>query len=85
MPNQNVMTDDNYGKLRRERGYNYEDILEICHEALPNYDEEMKNFLHKDEEIRCRINFLLKQKNHFVCPTFVGSPCIYVYGEVWPN
>ncbi|KAG8048675.1 hypothetical protein GUJ93_ZPchr0009g2464 [Zizania palustris] len=41
-------------KIRKERGYNYFDLIEICPEKLENY-EKVKNFyrehIHADEEI----------------------------------
>lgn len=43
-------------KIRKERGYSYEDVIEISPKTLPNYDEKIKNFfqehIHTDEEIR---------------------------------
>uniref|UniRef100_A0A0E0EXZ0 Acireductone dioxygenase n=1 Tax=Oryza meridionalis TaxID=40149 RepID=A0A0E0EXZ0_9ORYZ len=43
-------------KIRKERGYNYFDLIEICPEKLENYEEKLKNFyrehIHADEEIR---------------------------------
>ncbi|KMZ56409.1 Acireductone dioxygenase (Fe(2+)-requiring) [Zostera marina] len=43
-------------KIRKDRGYSYMDIIEVCPEKLQNYEEKLKNFyeehLHVDEEIR---------------------------------
>ncbi|KAG8091630.1 hypothetical protein GUJ93_ZPchr0012g21335 [Zizania palustris] len=31
-------------KIRKERGYSYFDLIEICPEKLENYEEKVKNF-----------------------------------------
>ncbi|KAL3582487.1 hypothetical protein D5086_016819 [Populus alba] len=52
----NHETDAELKKIREERGYSYVDLIEVCPEKLPNYEEKIKNFfeehLHTDEEIR---------------------------------
>lgn len=43
-------------KIRDDRGYNYEDVVDCSPTTLPNYDDKLKSFfrehLHADEEIR---------------------------------
>ncbi|XP_046350912.1 1,2-dihydroxy-3-keto-5-methylthiopentene dioxygenase-like [Haliotis rufescens] len=47
-------------KLREDRGYSYEDLIEIKKDTLPNYEVKIKAFfeehLHSDEEIRLIID-----------------------------
>lgn len=49
-------TDGVLDKLKRERGYAYEDEMVCTKEGLPNFEEKIKSFytehLHADEEIR---------------------------------
>ncbi|CAH0558719.1 unnamed protein product [Brassicogethes aeneus] len=49
-------TDGTLDKIKRERGYTYEDELTCSKECLENYEEKLKIFykehLHTDEEIR---------------------------------
>ncbi|TEA41074.1 hypothetical protein DBR06_SOUSAS24210014, partial [Sousa chinensis] len=44
-------------KIRKERNYSWMDIIIICKDKLPNYEEKIKMFykehLHLDDEIRC--------------------------------
>ncbi|THF97408.1 hypothetical protein TEA_007283 [Camellia sinensis var. sinensis] len=52
----NYENDDKLKTIREDRGYSYTDIIEVCPEKLPNYEEKIKSFfeehLHTDEEIR---------------------------------
>jgi 1,2-dihydroxy-3-keto-5-methylthiopentene dioxygenase len=57
-----VLDADNYEddveleKIRKERGYSYEDFIEVSPNTLPGYETKIKNFfeehIHTDEEIR---------------------------------
>ncbi|KAL6576782.1 Ard4p [Orobanche minor] len=43
-------------KIRQERGYNYMDLLDLCHANMENYEQQLRNFyiehIYVDEEIR---------------------------------
>lgn len=49
-------TDGVLDKIRKDRGYSYEDEINVSKESLPDYENKIKNFftehLHTDEEIR---------------------------------
>ncbi|XP_039828808.1 1,2-dihydroxy-3-keto-5-methylthiopentene dioxygenase 4-like isoform X2 [Panicum virgatum] len=49
-------SEEELAKIRKERGYSYMDLIEICPDKLENYEEKLKNFftehMHADEEIR---------------------------------
>ncbi|CAM6026975.1 unnamed protein product [Sphagnum balticum] len=49
-------SDPELKQIRKERGYDYEDILQVSPEKLENYETKIKNFyeehIHTDEEIR---------------------------------
>ncbi|KAK5649643.1 hypothetical protein RI129_000672 [Pyrocoelia pectoralis] len=64
----NVNTNEANGtldKIKKERGYNYEDELICSKDCLQNYEEKLKMFfeehLHTDEEIR----FVLEGSGYF--------------------
>ncbi|KAL3690946.1 hypothetical protein R1sor_004597 [Riccia sorocarpa] len=43
-------------KIRKDRGYNYHDIIDVSPDTLPEYERKIKSFyeehIHTDEEIR---------------------------------
>lgn len=57
--------DGQLDKIRKERGYSYEDEIICSRDCLPDYDNKLKNFftehLHTDEEIR----FVLDGSGYF--------------------
>ncbi|KAL6564764.1 hypothetical protein OROMI_016214 [Orobanche minor] len=52
-------------KNRQERGYNYMDLLDLCHANMENYEQPLRNFyiehIHVDEEIR----YCLEESGYF--------------------
>ncbi|KAL6566569.1 hypothetical protein OROMI_014973 [Orobanche minor] len=48
-----------------ERGYNYMDLLDLCHANMENYEQQLRNFyiehIHVDEEIR----YCLEESGYF--------------------
>jgi len=67
----NYENDETLCRLRKERGFTYEDICEISESTLPNYHEKLKSFfaehLHNDAEIRLALSgsgyFDIRDKN----------------------
>lgn len=51
-----VLFSEDYEKLRRVRGYNFEDVISVAKDTLPDYENKIKAFfiehLHTDEEVR---------------------------------
>lgn len=58
-------SDGTLDKIKTDRGYTYTDLINVCPEKLPNYEEKLKSFfeehLHTDEEIR----FVLEGSGYF--------------------
>eukprot|EP00929_Paragymnodinium_shiwhaense_P082645 TRINITY_DN43674_c0_g1_i1.p1 TRINITY_DN43674_c0_g1~~TRINITY_DN43674_c0_g1_i1.p1 ORF type:complete len:200 (-),score=51.08 TRINITY_DN43674_c0_g1_i1:157-726(-) len=58
-------TNDEFAKLKEERGYSYQDLITCTPEKLPDYETKIKSFfeehLHTDEEIR----FILDGSGYF--------------------
>nr|A9SS00.1 RecName: Full=Acireductone dioxygenase 2; AltName: Full=Acireductone dioxygenase (Fe(2+)-requiring) 2; Short=ARD' 2; Short=Fe-ARD 2; AltName: Full=Acireductone dioxygenase (Ni(2+)-requiring) 2; Short=ARD 2; Short=Ni-ARD 2 [Physcomitrium patens] len=52
----NHETDPELSIIRKDRGYNYTDVITVCPEMLPSYEAKIKSFyeehIHMDEEIR---------------------------------
>ncbi|KAL6564718.1 1,2-dihydroxy-3-keto-5-methylthiopentene dioxygenase [Orobanche minor] len=52
-------------KTRQERGYNYMDLLDLCHANMENYEQQLRNcyieHIHVDEEIR----YCLEESGYF--------------------
>ena len=48
--------DPRLDEIKKERGYTYTDVCNVCPDKLPGYDTKIKSFfeehIHKDEEIR---------------------------------
>ena len=48
--------DETYVKFKRERAYDYQDIVTVSRESMPDYDTKVASFLrehiHDDEETR---------------------------------
>ncbi|ESO83226.1 hypothetical protein LOTGIDRAFT_197575 [Lottia gigantea] len=56
IPAENHEDNEVLNKLKKDRGYSYEDVINITEQGLPNYHEKLKHFftehLHSDDEIR---------------------------------
>jgi len=52
----NGVDDPRLADIKRERNYNYSDIISVCPDKLPNFEEKIRSFfrehIHYDEEIR---------------------------------
>lgn len=52
----NFDTNQDYAKIKKDRGYNYEDEVTCSSDKLPNYKEKLKSFfkehIHDEEEVR---------------------------------
>jgi 1,2-dihydroxy-3-keto-5-methylthiopentene dioxygenase len=51
-----IKDDPRLAEIKKERGYTYNDLIEVCPDKLPEYETKIKNFyrehIHYDEEIR---------------------------------
>ncbi|XP_002124828.2 LOW QUALITY PROTEIN: acireductone dioxygenase [Ciona intestinalis] len=63
---------DDYLKLKNDRGYSYGDTISVSRATLPNFDAKIKSFfeehLHTDDEIR----FILEGSGYFDVRDFDG-------------
>ena len=52
----NYEIDQSYAKFKSDRGYNYQDIITVSRDTIPDYDKKVASFLrehiHDDEETR---------------------------------
>ena len=52
----NYENDQTYAKFKSDRGYNYQDIITVSRNTIPDYDTKVASFLrehiHDDEETR---------------------------------
>ncbi|XP_015923469.2 uncharacterized protein [Parasteatoda tepidariorum] len=53
----NLQTDENFKNIRKIRGYDFEDHMEVSRETIPDYDEATKMFYteHEHEEDNVRL------------------------------
>jgi 1,2-dihydroxy-3-keto-5-methylthiopentene dioxygenase len=56
----NYETDPDLAQIRKDRSYDYHDVIEVSPGKLENYEQKIKNFfeehIHTDEEIRYCLN-----------------------------
>lgn len=62
---ENYERDESFQKIKHDRGYSYQDLIEVSPKTLENYESKIKSFydehIHKDEEIR----FVLDGSGYF--------------------